>query len=199
MQRVNEGREEGRTIAKKKLFFIIKLINLDDKQISTLYKFLEKKVKNSNLLTLEPNLLTIKSPFTKLHLRNLIRLSLKKNKKCLSITAKKNIFKVKYSNKIKLKEEYEIERLLDVRIVDEKEEFLIKWRGFSKKHNSWEPRQNIKNNEIIKDFYEDKFPAQNYENGTVETAPCNTLIDTMTIIQQYIPSPPIPFDYGLEF
>ena len=40
-------------------------------------------------------------------------------------------------------DEYEVERILDHRLRKGKEEFLIKWKGYSEKECSWEPRDNL--------------------------------------------------------
>jgi hypothetical protein len=33
-------------------------------------------------------------------------------------------------------------------------QFLVKWKGYTKEHNSWEPQKNLSNaQEKIKDFY----------------------------------------------
>lgn len=41
-------------------------------------------------------------------------------------------------------EEYEVEKILDTRIVDDKEEVLVKWKGYSSRYNTWEPKENIR-------------------------------------------------------
>ena len=38
---------------------------------------------------------------------------------------------------------YEVEELLDKKVMDGKDYFLVKWAGFAPVHNSWEPRENI--------------------------------------------------------
>jgi hypothetical protein len=40
-------------------------------------------------------------------------------------------------------EEWEVEQILDRRIFRCKEQYLIKWKGYSDVHNSWEPKENI--------------------------------------------------------
>lgn len=51
--------------------------------------------------------------------------------------------------------EYEVEKLLEVR---EKRngarEFLVHWKGFSKKYDTWEPEENLNCQEIIEKFLE---------------------------------------------
>ena len=40
-------------------------------------------------------------------------------------------------------DEYEVEQILDSHVGDNGLEYLIKWKGYSDKHNSWEPASNI--------------------------------------------------------
>lgn len=40
-------------------------------------------------------------------------------------------------------EEYEVEAVLDVRVVRGTEEFLVAWKGFGSWENSWEPVGNL--------------------------------------------------------
>lgn len=45
-----------------------------------------------------------------------------------------------------------VEKVLRKRIVGGRVEYLLKWRGFSAKHNSWEPEENVVGNVLIEDF-----------------------------------------------
>mmetsp|Transcript_20160 Transcript_20160/g.51972 ORF Transcript_20160/g.51972 Transcript_20160/m.51972 type:complete len:273 (-) Transcript_20160:412-1230(-) len=47
---------------------------------------------------------------------------------------------------------YTVERILQKRVRGQREEFLIKWRGYSTKHNTWEPRENIYDERLIRAF-----------------------------------------------
>jgi hypothetical protein len=49
-------------------------------------------------------------------------------------------------------EEWEVEQILDKRVHRCKEQYLIKWRGYSDAHNSWEPKENIQAPELILAF-----------------------------------------------
>lgn len=42
-------------------------------------------------------------------------------------------------------EEYEVERILDVRMNRRKLQWLVKWVGYGNEHNTWEPKENLTN------------------------------------------------------
>ena len=42
-------------------------------------------------------------------------------------------------------EEYEVERILDKKIISETAHYLIKWKGYDISESTWEPKQNLKN------------------------------------------------------
>ena len=49
---------------------------------------------------------------------------------------------------------YEVEQILDHRQEsDGSVTYLIKWQGYSVKHNSWEPQENL-NDDLIDDYRE---------------------------------------------
>lgn len=49
-----------------------------------------------------------------------------------------------------------VERILQSRKRKGKEEFYVKWKGYSSRHNSWEPRENIIGTKLIELFEEDR-------------------------------------------
>lgn len=52
-------------------------------------------------------------------------------------------------------EDYEVERIMDVYIHrNNKREFLIRWKGYSSKSDSWEPEENLDCQDLIEKFME---------------------------------------------
>ena len=51
-------------------------------------------------------------------------------------------------------EEYEVEQILGERTFGwwKKKQFLVKWKGYSTTHNSWEPKENVKAPELVKEY-----------------------------------------------
>ena len=49
--------------------------------------------------------------------------------------------------------EWEVEEVLDSRWYWRRFQFLIKWKGFSKEHNSWEVVSNVKVPDLIAEYY----------------------------------------------
>ena len=50
-------------------------------------------------------------------------------------------------------EEWEVEEIRDSRFHRRRLQYLIKWKGFGTKHNSWEAVANVKALELINKFY----------------------------------------------
>jgi hypothetical protein len=53
-------------------------------------------------------------------------------------------------------EEYEVEKVLGHRVHGrwKKRQYLIKWKGYSEAHNSWEPEENLNAPDLVKDYHE---------------------------------------------
>jgi len=56
------------------------------------------------------------------------------------------------------KPEWEVEEVLDSRWHQRRFQFLIKWKGFSREHNSWEAASNVKVPDLVTEYYR-KHPA----------------------------------------
>ena len=56
------------------------------------------------------------------------------------------------------KPEWEVEEILDSRWHQRRFQFLIKWKGFSREHNSWEVASDVKVPDLIAEYYR-KHPA----------------------------------------
>ena len=41
-------------------------------------------------------------------------------------------------------EQYEVEKILDSKVVRKKFKYLVKWKGYPDSENSWEPEENVK-------------------------------------------------------
>ena len=50
-------------------------------------------------------------------------------------------------------EEWEVEEILDSRLLRKKLKFLVKWKGYGREHNSWEDAADVFAPELVKAFY----------------------------------------------
>jgi len=54
---------------------------------------------------------------------------------------------------IKREEEFEVEKILNKRIMQGKEKFLVRWKGYMAEEDMWENRKNLRNTkELVKEF-----------------------------------------------
>ncbi len=49
--------------------------------------------------------------------------------------------------------EWEVERIMNTRRYWNQTQFLIKWKGYSDAHNSWEPEKNLSATELVEEYY----------------------------------------------
>ena len=46
-----------------------------------------------------------------------------------------------------------MEDILDSKLINQKLQYLVKWKDFGMEHNSWEPRENVHTLDIVVEFY----------------------------------------------
>lgn len=56
------------------------------------------------------------------------------------------------NSKSEEEKEYLVEHIIKKRIKKGKVEYLLKWKGYSDKYNSWEPKRNLNCEELIEEF-----------------------------------------------
>src|SRR6266702_1459670 len=49
--------------------------------------------------------------------------------------------------------EWEVEQIVNTRCYRNQTQFLIKWKGYSDAHNSWEPEKNLNTTELVREYY----------------------------------------------
>lgn len=68
-------------------------------------------------------------------------------------------------------DEFIVAKILDKRVKNNKIEYLLKWKGYSDEHNTWEPKKNINCDDLLKEFEEHlkcskKVKKNKTKNGT---------------------------------
>ena len=92
--------------------------------------------------------------------------------------------------------EWEVEQILCVRRYQCQVQYLIRWKGFSEAHDSWEPAANVHADKLIQEFYK-RYPKA-IRNTTIQTpifhtpvAIRRTIMSTPTLTE-HITDPPNP-------
>ncbi|SRR6266702_1615252 len=49
--------------------------------------------------------------------------------------------------------EWEVDQIVNTRCYQNQTQFLIKWKGYSDAHNSWEPEKNLNATQLIGEYY----------------------------------------------
>lgn len=52
-------------------------------------------------------------------------------------------------------EDFVVEKILNKRFVDGEIQYLVKWEGYERKHNSWEPESSFNDRQMVEEFEED--------------------------------------------
>src|SRR5258708_20066267 len=71
----------------------------------------------------------------------------------------------------------EVEQILDTRRYRSQLQFLIKWKGYSGAHNSWEPEKNLNATDLVKEYY---LRNPKKEGATKWLKTRETIIQTLT-------------------
>ena len=58
---------------------------------------------------------------------------------------------------IKGQEEFKIEKILNKRTIRGKEKFLVRWKGYTAKEDTWENRENLENTKELVEEFERKY------------------------------------------
>jgi len=71
---------------------------------------------------------------------------------------------------IKGEEEWEVEKIMNKRLVWKKDKYLVQWKGCTAKEDTWENKENLKNtSELVKEFERDYEKAEEEEARQQET------------------------------
>lgn len=78
--------------------------------------------------------------------------------------------------------EYEVDRIIEVYFKkDKSREFLIRWKGFSAKEDTWEPEKNLNCPDLIEKFMEKLDKIKTTDSRDLRTNPSHTKRFTLTM------------------
>jgi hypothetical protein len=91
--------------------------------------------------------------------------------------------------------EWEVKQILGTRKRCQQLQYLVRWKGFSKAHDSWEPLSHINADQLIQKFYHDHPTAIHTSYKTLPLPPAITIY-SITIMSSPLsplsPSPSLP-------
>jgi len=64
---------------------------------------------------------------------------------------------------IKGEEEFEVKKILNKRVIWGKEKFLVRWKGYTAKGDTWESRENLENTKELVEEFERKYGEETEE------------------------------------
>ena len=87
--------------------------------------------------------------------------------------------------------EWEVEQILRVRRYQRQVQYLIRWKGFSEAHDSWEPVANVHVDELIQEFYKKHPKAIQNITTQVPITIRSTIMSTLPLVERIegAPSP----------
>lgn len=54
------------------------------------------------------------------------------------------------------KNEFEVDKILDDKLIDKTKHYLVRWKGFNKEHDSWEPKRNLNCEKKLRTYEQSK-------------------------------------------
>ena len=63
-------------------------------------------------------------------------------------------------NEIDGEEAYYVEKIVDVKVKNGVKNYLVKWKGYDEKDNSWEPENGLQCDELIAQFEEERSKSE---------------------------------------
>ena len=85
--------------------------------------------------------------------------------------------------------EWEVEQILRVRRYRRQVQYLVRWKGFSEAHDSWEPATNVHADELIQEFYK-RYPKA--IRSAITQTPiiiCRTIMSSLPLAEHIMDGP----------